>query len=151
MNSSTLQESKSLIPVKPLQIIQINLEAIPIDGIIRSGDPIEPMVSAQYQQNVNGMFINIRIMVFMPKTLLGQEPISLYQDTETAKNELKFIVKCNNAELTASEYYSWYVNYMHPVADFDTEIDITTHIENMFPDDSNPKTSRGTVTRVLQS
>ena len=152
MNTSALKESKNLNPVKPIQITQINFESMPLTGIIRSADPVEPLVSAEVQENINGKYINIRVVVFVPKTLLGQEPISLYQDMETEKNELKFVVKCNSTELIASEYYSWYVNYLHPIADGDPQIDIiTTRTQDLIPDDSNPKTSRGTVTRVLQS
>ena len=152
MNTQTTKESKNLTPVDPLQIIQINTESVPLRAIISSYDPLEPLVSAEIQENVNGQFINIKIVVFIPQTLLGQEPILLYQDSETERNELKFVVQCNSAELVAKEYYSWYVNYLHPIAAGDPEIDtIITRIEDLIPDDSNPKTKRGTVTRVLQS
>lgn len=148
MNTST-QEPKQLIP---LQITQINPESMVLEGTILSGDPVEALVAAEIQENTHGKFINIRIVVFVPRTLLGKEPITLWQDLNTEKNELKFIVQCNNTELTAPSYYSWYVNYLYPIAEGDPQIDfITTRIKDMFPDDTNPKTSRGTVTRVLQS
>ena len=152
MNTQTAKESKNLTPVQPLQITQINVESIPLKAIIRSDDPLEPLVSAEIEENVNGQFINIKIVVFVPQTLLGQEPISLYQDLATERNELKFVVKCNSTELVADNYYSWYVNYLYPIAEGTPEIDtIITRIEDLIQDDSNPKTKRGTVTRILQS
>ncbi|HRB70974.1 MAG TPA: hypothetical protein PK776_03920, partial [Flavobacterium sp.] len=67
------------------------------------------------------------------------------------KNELKLVVKSNSLELVAPEYFPWYVNYLHPLSESDKIEIITTRIEDLIPDDANPRTSRGTVTQVLQS
>lgn len=152
MNTSAVKGSAEPKQLTPLQITQINPESMVLEGTILSSDPVEPMVAAEIQENASGRFINIRIVVFVPRTLIGKEPITLWQVLGTEKNELKLIVQCNNTELTAPSYYSWYVNYLHPIAEGDPEIDtIITHTKNMFPDDANPKTSRGTITRALQS
>ncbi len=151
MNTPTPKASKNLNRLKPLQITQINTKSMGLSGIVRTADHLEPMVSAEVQNNVNGKVINVKIVVLVPQTLLGQEPITLYQDLETEKNELKFVVKSNSLELVAPEYYTWYINYLHPINDTEKIESITTRIEDLIPDDANPRTSRGTVTQVLQS
>lgn len=152
MNISATKEPKNLNPVKPIQITQINFKSMELSDTVRSSDPLEPMVSAEVRENVNGQYIDIKIIVLVPKTLLGGEPISLFQDLESKENELKFVVKCNSTELVAGDYYSWYVNYLHPLKDSTIKIDtITTRIIDLIPGDANPRTSRGTVTHVLQS
>ncbi len=152
MNTSTPKASKNLNRLKPLQITQINTKSMGLSGIVRTADHLEPMVSAEIQDNVNGRVINIKIVVLIPQTLLGQEPITLYQDLDNPpKNELKLIVKSNSNELVAPEYYPWYVNYLHPLSESDKIEIITTRIEDLIPDDANPRTSRGTMTQVLQS
>lgn len=153
MDTSTSVNSRKETPLKPLQVSQINFESFAIKGVARAADLLTPLVSADIEPNLNGSVINIRIAIFIPKTLLQEEPIKLYQDVDgAAPNELKLVIKYESAEEEPKEYHAWYVSYTHAITDGEQEIkQIRTLVENLHFKDANPKTSRGTVTHVLQS
>lgn len=152
MTVSSSGNSRKLDLLEPLQISQINFETISIKGIIKPSELLTPLVSAELETNVNGSVLNIRMTIFIPTTLLGKTPIELYQDLESEQNELKLVLKYTSAETDPKEYHAWYVSYTHIMNEGEQEIkSIRTSTENIFLENSNPKTSRGTVTHVLQS
>lgn len=153
MDTSTSVNSRKEIPLVPLQVSQINLESLVIKGVARAADLLTPLVSADIEQNLNGTVITIRIAIFIPKTLVGTAPVELYQDVDgAAPNEFKLVLKYDSAEEEPKEYHAWYISYTHVISQGEQEIkQIRTVVENLHFKDANPKTSRGTVTHVLQS
>lgn len=153
MDTSTSVNSRKEIPLVPLQVSQINLESLVIKGVARAADLLTPLVSADIEQNLNGTIITIRIAIFIPKTLVGTAPVELYQDVDGAgPNEFKLVLKYDSAEEEPKEYHAWYISYTHAISEGEQEIkQIRTVVENLHFKDANPKTSRGTVTHVLQS
>lgn len=153
MNASTSGNSRKLVPLEPLQISQINFESIIINGVIKPTELLTPLVSAEVEYVEKDIILNIRVAILIPTTLIGEAPIELYQDFETLeKNELKLVLKYNSAEEAPKEYHAWYVSYTHAIKEGEEEIkSIRTLTENVHFKDANPKTSRGTVTHVLQS
>jgi hypothetical protein len=154
MNASTSGNSRKQTPLEPLQISQINFESLAIIGITKPSELLTPLVSSETEFNDSrAVRLTIRIAIFIPKTLLGKAPIELYQDSNTEEaNELKLVVKYDSAEEEPKEYHAWYVSYTHDIKEGEEAIkQIRTVVENLHFKDANPKTSRGTVTHVLQS
>ncbi len=151
MNASI--SSGELTPVSAQQILQINNETLKIIGIIDPSVLLTPMVSAEVDRTEKGPVLNIKMVVLIPKTLLGKAPIELYLDMDNApQNELRFVLKYESAEKVTTDYLAWYISYAHEIKDGEEQItSIQTFLLDSGLDDANPRTSRGTVTHVLQS
>ena len=151
MNASI--SSGKLTPISAQQISQINFETLNVIGVIDPSELLTPMVSAEIDLTDKGPVLNVRMVILIPKTLLGKAPVELFLDLDNAaQNELRLVLNYESAEKTPKDYLAWFVSYAHDIKDGEQEIkSIRTFTQNTHFEDANPKTSRGTVTHVLQS
>lgn len=151
MNASI--SSGKLTPVSAQQILQISNETLNIIGVTEPSVILTPMVSAEVDSTDKGLVLNVKMVILIPKTLLGKAPIELYLDTDNAlPNELKFVLRYESAEKSPKEYLAWFISYAHEIKAGEEQFtSIRTFVQDSDPDDANPRTSRGTVTHVLQS
>lgn len=151
MNASI--SSGKLAPVSAQQISQISNETIKIIGVTDPSILLTPMVSAEVDSTDKGLILNVKMVILIPKTLLGKAPIELYLDMDNGiPNELTFVLKYESAEKFPKEYLAWFISYAHEIKDGEEQFtSIRTFVQDSGLDDANPRTSRGTVTHVLQS
>lgn len=152
MIPQTIKNLETLVPLETFQITQIDANPLIIKGLNQPKELLSPLVSAEKDTTEETEILNIRIVALISKTLLGKAPIELYQDTESEQNELKLIVKYTSSEIDPVEYHAWVICYRHEIKKGEQEIiKVATRLENSYLENTNPKTSRGTVTHVLQS
>jgi len=152
MTPETIKNLEKLLPLETLQITKIDVNPMVIKGILQPRELLSPLVSAEKDTTENSEILNVRIVALISTTLLGKAPIELYQDTENEQNELNLIVKYTSSEIDPVEYHAWVICYRHEIKKGEQEIiKVATRLENSYLENTNPKTSRGTVTHVLQS
>jgi len=152
MTPETIKNLEKLLPLETLQITKIDVNPMVIKGILQPRELLSPLVSAEKDTTENCEILNVRIVALISTTLLGKAPIELYQDTENEQNELNLIVKYTSSEIDPVEYHAWVICYRHEIKKGEQEIiKVATRLENSYLENTNPKTSRGTVTHVLQS
>lgn len=151
MIPETIKKTENLVPLEALQITKIDGEAVVIKGILEPKELLSPLVSVE-KDIIDATVLNIRIVALLSTTLLGRTPIELFQDTKSDQNELKLVVKYQSSEIEPEKYHAWVICYKHVIKKDDQEIkNVATKLENTILENMNPKTSRGTVTQVLQS
>ena len=143
---------QNLTPIQPLQLAQITIGGFTITGVPQPADVMPPLVSTDIQMQSGTKYLNVKMVVFMPKPILGQPPLSLYLDTSMPSNQLSLVLRYTSAETAPTNYQTWYVCYKHVINPTSEPIDtVETTLENIVQTGENPRTKRGTVTQVLQS
>lgn len=144
MNNSNTKEPVVLPPLELVQIIQINEQAIPIDGQINPEWLLSPLVSAEV---VSG-YLNVKIVAFLPEEL-ERDSFELFDVSDGENPCLKFLLKYEKEMPSPKSYFTWYICYECPFTKGEKEVMVS--VKNCSLDNGNPRTSRGTVTQIMQS
>ncbi len=150
MESSTTQQ---LMPIEPLQLMQISTKAFSMKGIDYSEDTLNPLVSADRQKNDDNdsYYLNIRMVALIPTGTEGKQIELLFDATELT-GALTLLIYFDIDVKEVTDYDAWYLSYQYYMKTAD-EIDrVQTYLSNQKDDKIKPrKPKRGTVTQVLES
>ncbi|MGH2667347.1 hypothetical protein [Flavobacterium sp.] len=152
MNSSTTNKTAVLPPLKLVQISRLNEQAIPLEGLLNPEWLISPLISAEEIFLGDVRYWNIKMMVFLPDEL-DSDSFELFDNTTDLDTNLVLLLKYKKTQPDSKSYFAWYICYEY-LSSEDREIDIkgvTVSVENDSIDNGNPRTSRGTVTQIIQS
>jgi hypothetical protein len=143
-------------PVLPPGVINV------IDSPIKAGSqiaftnprpttPLPPLVQANL--DATGQFINVCAIVFIDSSIPSPVSFTVYQNSITgvdgAPNQIQFYICYDYAESTAINFNAYTINFASLPADVKGGISVKgMNAIETFSWDSDPVTSRGTVTTV---
>ncbi|TGD57027.1 hypothetical protein [Flavobacterium humi] len=148
MNNTTTNETTVLPPLKLVQISRMNEQAITIEGLINPEWLLSPLVSAEVVTQGDVPYMNVKIMAFLPDEL-ENDSFELFELSPEEAPNLELLLKYKKILPNAKSYFAWYICYEYQLSK--DIIDVTVIIQNNDPDNGNPRTSRGTVTQIIQS
>ena len=148
MNNPTTNETAVLPPLKLVQISRMNEQAITIEGLINPEWLLSPLVSAEVVSLGDVQYMNVKIMAFLPDEL-ENDSFELFEVSSEEAPNLELLLKYKTILPNAKSYFAWYICYEYQLSK--DIIDVAVSIENNDPDNGNPRTSRGTVTQIIQS
>lgn len=148
MNGPTTNETAVLPPLKLIQVSKMNTEAIAIEGLINPDWLLSPLVSVELIRVGEIKYLNVKIMAVLQDEL-ENDSFELFQVSEVEDPSLELILKYKKTQPHSKSYFAWYICYECQLTKEIT--DVTVSIENIDFDNGNPRTSRGTVTQIMQS
>ena len=162
MNNPIAKKTEDLPILEPFEIFPVNQDPIIFKEIRDTQNTISPLVTAEIVYLLGSAYLDIRMTVFVPVDIDQKDLIKIYLDPNPETPcDLKLDLVYKSLDLNPEKYIAWYLSYRHtlpatsPIARENEEeeivVTILTTLKNSIQDDANPKTSRGTVTQVIQS
>jgi hypothetical protein len=149
MNNPT---AKIALPIKPLQIVQLNDQAIEIDGLRNPLWLMSPLVSADIMTSEGIVYLNVKITALLPEGVV-RDSIQLQEDPIFGKPNLNLVLQYKMESPTSGRYFAWYMCYQFKLDEnnYKEMLEVTASIRDIGIDNGSPKTSRGTVTQIIVS